>query len=172
MARSTARRSRVSVGRSKRYIWTAAIVELDTNSGATPLQAIIANSTDYSAAGGNVTATLIAIRGWLCARPLVYAPQNTVSEALIVKTDVDDDVGDLDPANVATYVNESILWTAGFSAKLEAATVGILGPTYFDVNIKAKRKMTAADNVRFVCSQSQGAGSTKWTGVLRSLFST
>ena len=170
MARRTARSSRATRS-NRKYIWTAALIEIDTNTGSSPLQAVIANSTDWSAAGGNVPATLIAIRGWLCVRPLTYQAQNNVSEALIVKTDVDDDVGDLDPELVTTYVNESILWTGGYSYKNEAATVSTVQPTYFDINVKAKRKMTAADNVRFVVSQSQGAAATKWNGVLRTLFS-
>ena len=173
MARRTRTSKSFSRGR-RRYTWTAALIEIDVNTGATPLQDIIADSSDYSAAGGAATATLIAMRGYVIATPIANSGQVGQSRALIVKTDADDVVGVLDPILIATYVNEHILWTGGYVGRQEAAaTAGAVAGASaqrYDINIKAKRKMTTADNIRFVAGQAQGATATSWFGLIRTLF--
>ena len=159
------------VNKVRRLIWTASKIEIDVNTGSTPLEQIIGQITDWSGATGNVPATLMAIRGWLTARPLTTVNQNYLSQGIIVKTDVDDAVAVLDPQLLATYVNEQILWTCGFSYKGEAATVSTTPAHYFDIDVKAKRKLTAGTNIRFVVAQETGAAATKWAGLMRCLYS-
>jgi len=167
MARRTARLA--TRGRERNLVWSAALVNIDVTTGATPLQQIIASATDWTGALGYKRATILSIRGWLMARPFVdNAVQSFESRALIVKTDVDDDVADLNPATLGTYVNEDILWTGGWTARGELDQP--LGGTHFDIAVKSKRKMSVADNVRFVVSEAASANGVTWFGTLRTLI--
>jgi len=65
---------------------------------------------------------------------------------------------------------KSILWTGGWSGRVQDATVGMMPPFIQQIDVKAKRKLTRADNVRFVVSETDSGAGTKWFGVLRCLL--
>ncbi len=164
-----ARRARRRFNRGKStYIWTAALIELDVTTGSPVLQQVLANQADWSGAAGSVGATMMTMRGYVIARADDNVNEECRSRWLIVKCDSDNTTTTLNPSAVATYVDESVLDTGGFSIFGEGAQ-----PTQFQynqINVRAQRKMSKADDLRFVVSEEGSATGTKYWGLIRTLF--
>ena len=126
---------------------------------------------DWLAHAGRQECTLMSIRGWLHAtKQLGSTSPDTLFLAMIKH---DEDIGDtdasLDPDVVQTYVDEDILWTAGWAAPGAHTLVGEAAHShYFDVNIKAKRKVSSAEVVDLISTTNNGL--IAMSGVLRALL--
>ena len=151
----------------RNYIWTAARIEIDVNTGATPLRATLVQSTDWTQAVGFRRATLLGIRGWLSWRALTASASGD-ARAIIMKDATEAAVTAQDPNVITTYVDEDILWTGGYSGPPGSTSYGFNEV----INVKAKRKITVDDTIRFVVSESLIASpnATRVAGVLRCLL--
>ena len=155
--------------KAKNYVWTAVRVELDLNTSSPILGADIVTAAEWRSAGYE-TATLLAIRGWLSATPLDGTATEHTSMALITKKSNETAFSATDPNVVATYVDEDILWTGGYTAPNQSEAIS----RYFDVNVKTKRRITVNDEIRIVFSETTTISpqATRWVGVLRALVNT
>ena len=157
--------------KAKQWVWTAARIDLDLNTAATPLGVDLAAGADWrSTTTGYETATLTSIRGWLMASPLDGTATQHISFALITKKSNETAFSAADPNDVTTYVNEDILWTAGYSAPNQSEATGI----YYSIDVKTKRKLSVNDDIRLIFSEAAAISpqATNWRGLVRCLIQT
>jgi len=151
----------------KNQVWAAlALVGIVVDD--TPVvSANIVQSLDWVARGGFERATLLRIRGWLSFTPPVAVPSTIFW--CVGRVDNGVGVAALDPTLVATYVNEDILATGGQAVAVTAAANDLIVPNV-DVDIKAMRKISVADEIR-LAMRTTGPAAAGWTvnGVLRAL---
>jgi len=148
--------------RTGNRIWTAVtlgtVVLSSVHDGVS-----IVNEADWSSAP-NEKATLLAIRGWIHLTSIAGA--NARATLLMGKFDADElaSAASTDPDNVATYVNEDILWTGGMTS-----SGGGIDHVNMQINVKAKRKMRATEDINLIyaCSPTDNF---IMGGVLRALL--
>jgi len=142
-----ARRSRKFSNGGKNYVWVAARIRQDIS---TVVQSdLIVTATDWSVGSAQRSATIIAMRGWLS-----FANEGILSTTMAMYIDVADaDTPSLDPNDVDTYIEASIMWTHGMF-KSAGAISGIVQLADRVIDVKAKRKITSGDNCRLITSAS------------------
>ncbi len=143
-------------------IWTASkLDQVDTLS--TPLGVELVGDGDL---GAHEQATIQGVYGWLDA-----VPQSTLSVddsvmCLIVLQDEDIGITSTahDPDDVASYVDNDILWCGGASfASVATETVRI--PFHI-----LRRKMTRQQHLLFIHTNNGGSGNIAISGVLRTIL--
>ncbi len=156
-------RRRRAAGRAKNnYIWTAVEVDREMNGVATA-DLIVADS-DWSVTGGQRSATLLAIRGWLGFHSAGIV--EAIGHMAIMLQD-EDNATIPDPDAIGTYVDESILWTGGCVKSAGAEEARMLN--YMEINVKAKRKIISGTNVILAVSGAP-ASEFRVVGILRGLL--
>jgi len=164
-----ARRRGRSVSRGpKNNIWT--VVILDVVSITTSVtEANIVEPDDWQpSTSGFERATLLRIRGWLCAASIPTDVNAASLMAMIYVCDADDSVNS--PSAVASYTKEDVLWSYGWSwPGANAASVEKPSSTTVMVDVKAMRKISSAQEVRLSVVGSDATTATV-SGVLRALI--
>jgi len=147
MSRRNQNRARTSSAQRNK-VWTALSLEEDLVT-ITPQADNLVEEADWSNVAGMEHATLLAIRGWICATFASAANPVSLMQALIM---IDDEIppADTSPRDVGIYVNEQILWTGGVAYPKLRSDVGNGFSTVWDINVKAKRKITSGDAIRYI----------------------
>jgi len=159
-------RSTRIVRKAKNLVWTAMLINIDVDTGATPLETNIVQATDWTGKVGFSRATVEAIRGYVFVSGLTNVATPRESRAVIVKDSVEATAVAANPALLGTYVDEDVLWTGG------VRSAGLLVGHYIEISVKTKRKITVDDNIKFIVSEEAAAspnGTTYW-GILRALI--
>jgi len=150
-----------------KYIWSSILLEA-FNVPATPVGADIVIGTDFAAHSGREGVTLMAIRGWLSWVAQVGTGQDVcMCYMAVVDEDEASTAVSLDPASVAVYTDEDILWTGGFSAQ-STTDVGSKEQHVETINVKARRKIHTGQEVRLIMTTSNDE--IQISGVLRALL--
>jgi len=104
------------------------------------------------------------------AQPLDGTATRHLSFALITKKSNETTFASTDPNVVGTYVDEDILWTAGYAAPNQSEATAM----YYEVNVKTKRKINVNDDIRLVFSEANTVSpqNTNWSGLVRCLVQT
>jgi len=144
------------------YIWTATLINFGITTTSTILNLVA--SSDYDAAGGQMTATVLAIRGYLAFRA---EGTNAMDVAYYVGMLDEDITSPQSPASVSTYVSEDIMWTGGFNKGAGAVEARQLW--HEELNIKAKRKIKSGMNVNLII-RGTASSQADITGVVRCLL--
>jgi len=160
---SNRRQGRRSFGKRNQsnLVWAAIQTTQSLITTATAAFPIIAGSDWFGAAAGRGSAMLMSIRGWISLGS-VGGTATTIAMA-IVKADKDTSLNS--PLDVATYVEDDILWTGGWN-KPASATEPFMN---FDVNVKAKRKISSDDEI-FLVIDAADTNVTEISLVLRGLL--
>ncbi len=123
----------------RNLVWSAVLEQNATVADAATLGDNIVTGSDWSAAGFE-RATLLSVRGYITV--INTSASNNAIMMCIAKQ------GNSEPtisaAVVATYTAEDILWTGGV---LCPAIAQDNTPHRFEINIKAKRKLTVGDDI-------------------------
>jgi len=157
--------------KSKDLIWVTTLVRSSNLefSGADIAELVI--PADWSLSAGFDRCTLMGIRGWLgCNQP----GAGTASEApgmwgAVYLTDQSNPANSMDPNNAADYAVFDVLYTFGV---VGAGTVSPVGVTGEQVLIKARRKLTSADEIRVAVSVPTDTATPRFNvcGCFRSLL--
>ncbi len=146
-----ARRVRRAVRRAKDLVWITTIVEASVAETALDIAQVLV-SADWS--GGNVgfdRCTLMAVRGWIGMAQIAASTANEATGlwlALYV-TDGSLALNNMDPQVATEYVQFDTLWTDGLAIST-SSTSAAMKATQLD--IKARRKLTTASEVRLAAS--------------------
>ena len=159
MSRHRARRS--SSKGDKNYVWTA--VRINRVIALTPSEDLLVTDTDWSADGGQRSATVIAIRGYLTFANVGVAAAYAQWYMGVADADITPESPDL----VDTYVDEDIMYTGGVLKSAAGAAGDNLYSTIIDV--KAKRKIKTGMNLRLILEASS-ASEIQVTGIIRTLL--
>ncbi len=159
-----------AVARAKgSFIWTA--VDMGNNDVlTTPFGFNIVEDADWVAHAGQQSGTLMSIRGWLSASRQAGTAAD-ILEMYIAVIDEDESAtgASVDPASVATYTGEDILWTGGASFPGAASDSGFRSqPVVWDINVKARRKIRSGKEVRLQVTTT--VGEIALSGFLRALI--
>ncbi len=137
----------------------------------TGIGALIVDSTDFTTAAGRSEVTLVGIRGWLSIATSNTSSPDTLYMS-IVKKDQDESstAAPMNPSALLHYIDEDILWTAGFLSPALQTAAGIRpGLGYLEVNVKAKRKLATGQDISLQIASSAGSAQTV-SGVLRAVM--
>ena len=161
-------RSRSFSRQKGRFIWTSVLFE-GFNVPITPVSSNIVEDADWTAVAGNTGATLMAIRGWWSAQGQTGTGNDSLLMLIaLVDADIASTSTSLDPAAVATYTDEDVLWTGGWT-KAQVTEVGVrAGSGQVEVNIKARRKIRSGQEIR-LC-QTTTNDEIGFSGVFRALL--
>ncbi len=116
-------------------------------------QAIIATQGDWSSATGDVGVTLLTIRGYISVVTNAAADMSCQWWIGTVDADVVGANSQLNPAAVATYVDEDVLLTGGYQWEA-SSTEGHM----WDVNVRTMRKLDRQKHVFLQIVMTGGAG--------------
>jgi len=144
MARNAFRRRSIAKAKPK-YAWTNLIL---TNQAATTGagSSNIVEPADWERSATSFErATLVGIRGWIAVTRLVNTSASLFMYVGLYDEDEASSLADI----VATYDSEEILWTGG-----TGNSASITNDPPMMINIRAKRKITSASEVRFVRTAS------------------
>jgi len=157
MPRRPSRGSRRFSKGKKDWLWTAFVSDLGTISTTAIGFDIVEGSMWERSGTGRERATLTRIRGWLSVRTLIA---NAQYNAAIIR--LHNGRGTPDPSDASVLVNDDILWTYSTLSTADAVTTQ-------EVDVPVKRKLSSADDIRFVeISDTVNAFSSSYT--LRSLL--
>lgn len=167
-------RFRRAVKRSRDLVWVTTIIEASIlESTPTDIGQIVV-SGDWS--NGNVgfdRCTLMAVRGWLS---LAQAAAATAAEATGVYmamyvTDGSVALNSMDPAVATEYVQFDTIWTNGtcMTANTGNQPADVMSR---QLDIKARRKLTTASEVRLAASMSSDTATPRanFNGCIRALL--
>ena len=129
-------------------MWTATLSNTTAIANAAVFGDNIVQESDWALGTGFERATLFSIRGWISIINGDAASTN-VNLCIAVQGDSEATV---DCANVATYVDEDILWTGGYL--FDPAEVQ---PAQFVIDVKAKRKLSVGQDVSLFIAPNGGA---------------
>ncbi len=138
----------------KNNLWAVVIAERVTIAAGGQTADQLLTTADWSrgAVGGSERATILRVRGYMS-----FTGKNAVgargSAALMAYlTVVDEDITtDVSPGVASTYIDEDILWTRGHSWSAVAAGEN-RADVYWDVDVKAMRKIRIGQDLRMVWS--------------------
>ena len=159
MSKHRARRS--SSRGDKNYVWTA--VRVNRVLGLVATEDLLVTDTDWSADGGQRSATVIAIRGYLTFANVGAAAAYGQWYMGVADADIVPESPDL----VDTYVDEDIMWTGGVLKSAAGADGDNL--LTVDVDVKAKRKIKTGMNLRLIMEASS-ASEIQVSGIIRTLL--
>jgi len=132
--------------KSGNKVWSTVLLQEVAVTAAT-LSSTIVDDADWVVIAGLKSATVLGVRGYISVSvgdgtqlsnnlAMYVAPQN-------------EDTSPAPPTQVSTYSDESIMWTGG-RQQGEFATES----QYYDINIKAKRRIISGTELRFVFAAS------------------
>jgi len=147
--------------RKKNYLWTSALADkVDVGVGSTVTT--ILQPTDWErSAQGFERATLTRIRGYIAFYANTLGTAQCFNYIGVYDEDESSSLADV----VATYDSEDILWTWGSG---QVSTIEAIRPTTVVVDVRVKRRLTSAQEIRLVSSAS-AADIISYNCVLRAL---
>ena len=162
VSRSVKRFGGSSVRARPNYLWTAVIADrvVASTSG---VNLVVLDPTDWERGATSFErATLVAVRGWLHIVPTTLAANTLFLYLGMYDEDETSTVGDI----VAAYTTEDVLWTGG----LQYGATGLEDnrAMHIDMHVKAKRRITSANEIRLVMTSSL-SNNFSVSGVLRAL---
>ena len=161
------RRARQERSGPKNQLWTALLIEELLFDDTPAEEANLVEAADWSLGTGFERATLLRVRGWINVIRSFSSAGNATAFMAIYKTDADDPVRAFD--NVAEYVDEDILWTAGVLSPPSSATPSGASVIRLEVDIRVMRKITVSDQIRVSFVHGDAGDSSIVSAVLRSL---
>jgi len=163
------RASRRPRGAPKRHdqMWTVLVIENQAFGPAPAVQLDLCDGADWAAGTGFERATLLRIRGWLVLNSSIDTA-GSAAFMTISKVDENDPAAQGSPTDPVTYVDEDVLWTGGAGTTVLSAVAPDMRAERFDVDVKAMRRMTLADDIR-ISFETTGADLWLVNGVLRCL---
>lgn len=174
MARRRQRAVRRSSRNGKNLIWITTLIE-SSFLEATPLDlADLVIPGDWSGAGGFDRATLMGVRGWLCMAQLAAATAADASGVWVAVyvTGTDIAANSFNPGAAVDYNDNDTLYTTGMALTAAAGT-GLCQPPE-QINIKVRRKLSTAQDLRIAAIASSDTGTPRVNiiGCIRSLIMT
>ncbi len=158
------RRTRKFSSGGKNYLWAAVLVGQNIPNSPS-FGGKLVQDTDWATHGGQQKATVLAIRGWLATKAV--GTSSATAHMFIGVGDEDEAASQASPILAQTYIDEDIMWTGGASKAAGALSDGDIG--YFEINIKAKRKIRSGQEVRLV-TEASVVSQIALHGILRTLL--
>jgi len=150
----------------KNQLWTVTLLNQAPVDDSPAIEAGIVEPADWSSVAGFERATLLRVRGWISVVPNAGVVTPGTAFMMIYKTDADDPVRA--PDVVAEYADEDVMWTMGVSWGIQAAD-GNGAAVTVPIDVKAMRKLTVADEIRFSVVTGAATDSCTVSGVIRGL---
>jgi len=130
--------------------------------------------TDWGGDSGFDRCTLMGIRGWLGHVQQATGTATDVSALyLAIYVAGDSNAGAMAPGVATDYTAYDVLWTGGgiTTATASSAQGNVIGE---QLEVKARRRLTSAQQVRISAGLSSDTGTPRWkiNGVLRCLVKT
>jgi len=162
-----ARRKRRLLGKARGdKIWVAGVMNNNLTANVPNSIDIVQGSDWADASTGLERATLLSIRGWVNPHVDFISGSHLEIFMLIRKSSVGATQQTL--SAVEAYVDD-ILWTGGFAIQSDTSGTGSQQRNrMYEINVKAKRKITSDDIIRFSVLSPSIAGGV--VGVFRALL--
>jgi len=166
-------RFRRSARKSKDLIWVTTICQAASlETGASGLDIVdLVIPGDWSLSAGFDRATLMGIRGWFA---LAQTASGTSSEApgalyAIYLCEQLTPANQMDPINAVDYANFDVIYTDGIAG---VGTISAAGMRGHQLDIKARRKLTSATEIRLAVSIPTDTATPRFNaiGVFRCLL--
>jgi len=171
-------RARRTFRRKGNYVWTAALASNNTiPPGGQFTFPVVIMTSDYNVGISQASATLMRIRGQIMigvngANTFPTGDQLSVLGYCAVFDD--DELTLPDATQPLTYTDEDILATYAYHGYAQgSAAAGPMNSAngqMFDIDIKARRRLTSGKNVQIVFNNPANAGGVSLTGIVRALL--
>jgi len=158
---------RKSFVQRQEHIWTAVTVNNGGLSAGITQALPIVTGADWSVRAGYSTATLVRVRGWLCANTAASTAGQGAIFGTVQIMDAEDATPDVSGA--ANYIDEDILATFGGGITMYVGSEGNHQFPYFEIDVKARRKLRIDDTV-YAFVRNVGGPPAELSGVLRALI--
>jgi len=168
-----AARRRRFARRNRDLVWITTVIQsssLETGGAGVDLTDLVLPA-DWSVTGGFDRCTLMGIRGWLAFNQVASgtsADAPCIALAVYVTSELTT-ANQMDPLNAADYGGFDVLYTDGMAG---VGTISAAGMMARQLDIKARRKLTSAQEVRVCVSIPNDTAAPRFNtiGVFRSLL--
>jgi len=170
MARRSSRSSMRSTRGKRDLVWVTTLIDASILESTPADVALIVAPDDWSTNSGFDRATVLGIRGWLSTTQSVVSTDVTTTSLFLSVYKCDGSVasGVMDPGVAANYVDFDVIWTSGRCSLLTAQAA----VHSEQVELKAKRRVTSADNIRMSAILTSDAAAPRMniSGCFRALI--
>jgi len=158
-----ARRFSRGAKRAKDLVWITTVFEGAMLEGTQDLANLVIPADWSFGNAGFDRATLMGIRGWMCwaQTAAATATEATTIYMAVYVTDQGIATGQMDPSTATEYVQFDTIYTDGYALSQNTGTGG--AQLSRQIDIRSKRKLTTAQDVRLAATMNADSATPRCT---------